>query len=62
MHATVKINGRCPPAIGFATSEQITRPSRAEAETAVRTLIRWAGDDPDREGLTRHAGPRRPRL
>jgi GTP cyclohydrolase I len=27
------------------------RPSRAEAEEAVRTLIRWAGDDPDREGL-----------
>src|SRR5258708_32566587 len=27
------------------------RPSRAEAETAIRTLIRWAGDDPDREGL-----------
>ena len=25
--------------------------SRAEAEQAVRTLIRWAGDDPDREGL-----------
>ena len=25
--------------------------SRAEAEAAVRTLIRWAGDDPDREGL-----------
>lgn len=25
--------------------------SRAEAMTAVRTLIRWAGDDPDREGL-----------
>ena len=24
---------------------------RAEAMTAVRTLIRWAGDDPDREGL-----------
>ena len=24
---------------------------RAEAEAAVRTLIRWAGDDPDREGL-----------
>ena len=23
----------------------------AEAEAAVRTLIRWAGDDPDREGL-----------
>src|SRR5260370_696693 len=27
------------------------RPSRSEAEDAVRTLIRWAGDDPDREGL-----------
>jgi GTP cyclohydrolase I len=27
------------------------RPSRAEAEAAVRTLIRWAGDDPAREGL-----------
>ncbi|PPR09431.1 MAG: GTP cyclohydrolase 1 [Alphaproteobacteria bacterium MarineAlpha11_Bin1] len=26
-------------------------PSRAEAEAAVRTLIRWAGDNPDREGL-----------
>ncbi len=28
-----------------------TRPSRSEAEAAVRTLIEWAGDDPDREGL-----------
>jgi GTP cyclohydrolase IA len=28
-----------------------TRPSRAEAEAAVRTLIRWAGDEPEREGL-----------
>ncbi len=27
------------------------RPSRREAEAAVRTLLRWAGDDPDREGL-----------
>ena len=27
------------------------RPSRGEAEAAVRTLIRWAGDDPDRQGL-----------
>jgi GTP cyclohydrolase I len=27
------------------------RPSRDEAEEAVRTLIRWAGDDPEREGL-----------
>ena len=27
------------------------RPSRDEAEEAVRTLIKWAGDDPKREGL-----------
>jgi len=27
------------------------RPSRAEAELAVRTLLRWAGDNPTREGL-----------
>jgi GTP cyclohydrolase I len=27
------------------------RPSRAEVEDAVRTMIRWAGDDPNREGL-----------
>ncbi len=29
----------------------VKRPSRAEAEAAVETLIRWAGDDPEREGL-----------
>jgi GTP cyclohydrolase IA len=28
-----------------------SRPSRAEAEDAVRVLLRWAGDDPTREGL-----------
>jgi len=27
--------------------------SDEEAEAAVRTLLRWAGDDPDREGLSR---------
>ena len=26
-------------------------PTRAEAEDAVRTLLRWAGEDPSREGL-----------
>ncbi len=36
-----------------AISAEITalRPSRKEAEQAVRTLLRWTGDDPDREGL-----------
>ena len=27
------------------------RPTRAEAEEAIRTMLRWAGDDPAREGL-----------
>jgi GTP cyclohydrolase I len=31
--------------------KQSDRPTREEAEAAVRTLIRWAGDDPGREGL-----------
>ena len=34
-----------------ASSSAPVRPTREEAESAVRTLIRWAGDDPDREGL-----------
>ena len=34
-----------------ATSTTVARPSRAEAEDAVRVLLRWAGDDPQREGL-----------
>jgi GTP cyclohydrolase I len=33
------------------SEENRRRPSEAEAEAAVRTLIEWAGDDPDREGL-----------
>ena len=33
------------------TSSAAGRPSRKEAEAAVRTLLGWAGDDPDREGL-----------
>ncbi len=34
-----------------ATPKKSKRPSQAEAEAAVRTLLAWAGDDPDREGL-----------
>lgn len=36
-----------------ASAKQKTneRPSREEAEAAVRTLLRWAGENPDREGL-----------
>jgi GTP cyclohydrolase I len=34
-----------------ANAPKMQRPSREEAESAVRTLLRWAGDNPDREGL-----------
>jgi GTP cyclohydrolase I len=34
-----------------------TKPSRAEAEAAFRTIIQWAGDDPERDGL--HETPAR---
>jgi GTP cyclohydrolase I len=32
-------------------STKPAKPSREEAEAAIRTMLRWAGDDPDREGL-----------
>ena len=32
------------------------QPTREEAERAVRTLLQWAGDDPDREGLRETPG------
>ena len=49
MEKIVKFNHRLKRRPSRQTS--VVRPSRAEAEGAVRTLIRWAGDDPDREGL-----------
>ena len=36
-----------PPAAGSAAA----RPDRAQAEDAVRTLLRWVGEDPARDGL-----------
>jgi GTP cyclohydrolase I len=44
MHGTLETL-RC------AQSDAEKRPSRGEAEQAVRTLIRWAGEHPEREGL-----------
>lgn len=34
------------------TKKKTRRPGRRQAEEAIRTLLLWAGDDPDREGLT----------
>lgn len=44
-----KKNAKNRPVIGKGPN--IARPSREDAEAAVRTLIAWAGDDPAREGL-----------
>ena len=33
------------------TSQKTKKPTREQAEAAVRTLISWAGDNPDREGM-----------
>ena len=41
-----------PPDASQLSSEDSDRPpTQAEAESAVRVLLRWAGDDPAREGL-----------
>ncbi len=50
MTAKSKKNGRLPKP-SAPMRAPIKRPSRDEAEAAVRTLIAWAGDDPAREGL-----------
>lgn len=39
-----------------AAQEQTTKPSREEAEEAVRTLLRWAGENPTRPGLRETPG------
>jgi GTP cyclohydrolase I len=44
------LNKISPPALGKASVSE-DRPTQEEAESAIRTLIRWAGDDPTREGL-----------
>mgnify|MGYP003120964765 CR=1 FL=1 len=35
----------------LTSTTPVARPTKDEAEAAVRTLIAWAGDDPSREGL-----------
>lgn len=48
----VAMTGRAAPAMAALREfPGANRPTRAEAEAAVRTLIRWAGDDPRRAGL-----------
>ena len=42
---------KTPAKAGPTIAATVERPSREAAEAAVRTLIAWAGDNPDREGL-----------
>ena len=44
------LNRILPPTPAPAAASTI-RPTREEVEAAVRILLRWTGDDPDREGL-----------
>jgi GTP cyclohydrolase I len=38
-------------ALEYAPAKPLVQPSRSEVEAAVRTIIRWVGDDPERDGL-----------
>lgn len=51
MDAVVKKLQTSKDSGALSEKDVTTRPSREEAEEAVRVLIRWAGDDPAREGL-----------
>jgi GTP cyclohydrolase I len=45
------LNKLTPPGLLDAAGQSHPRPTQAQAEDAIRTLIRWAGDNPAREGL-----------
>lgn len=53
MDAVVKtlIPGHAGSVEAGVTENPVERPSRSEAEDAVRTLLRWVGENPGREGL-----------
>ena len=51
MDTLVRLDPRSPSRVSRELGRLLERPSCAEAEQAVSTLIRWAGDDPGREGL-----------
>ncbi len=51
MNEPANVDSGSSPSTAGARRSELDMPSRAEAEQAVRTLIRWAGDRPDRQGL-----------
>ena len=56
MDAVIK---KIMPQSAYMDKPVTDRPTEAEVEAAVRTLLRWTGDNPDREGPDRHAEARR---
>jgi GTP cyclohydrolase I len=51
MNGTVHALQPLQPLQPLQSQYRDSRPERAEVEAAIRTIIRWAGDDPRREGL-----------
>jgi GTP cyclohydrolase I len=51
MGKVAKLKKRTNGRSAISGGQAVDRPSRPVAEDAVRTLIRWSGDDPEREGL-----------
>lgn len=51
MSTVTKDMDKLPEKTAADESPKLLRPTREEAEAAVRTMIAWAGDNPDREGL-----------
>jgi GTP cyclohydrolase IA len=51
MDKVAKLKTRTNGRSAIHAVKSVDRPSRSVAEDAVRTLIRWSGDDPEREGL-----------
>ncbi len=49
--STSEIAGFDRPAVAVVEPQHTLRPTQQEAEEAVRTLLRWAGENPGREGL-----------
>ena len=45
------MNEIIPPGHLAPTAISLPQPTQADVEDAIRTLIRWAGDNPEREGL-----------
>jgi GTP cyclohydrolase I len=51
MRRAVTVDQSAQKKLGARQSIAIDKPTRSDAEDAVRTLIRWAGDDPKRQGM-----------